>query len=98
MNVTLIDEQTGARVLLHVAGLPQRCSRCRQEMLGQVIAHVEGGPPSWYCVKHIEEALAVLALPARARARLEARRQIHGKQPGDTVTVSRQLLAALDEI
>jgi hypothetical protein len=96
MNLELIDRVTGAKVLLHKAELPQMCAKCREEMIGRIIAHVEGGPPGWFHIEHVEDVLAILAMPSRARARFEARALLADKAPGDTVIVTRQLLAALD--
>lgn len=93
MTLTLQDPQTGTRVFLAMAQLPQHCLCCGLQLEGTWCVAVEGG--NWICLEHLERTLLTQGLSAEFTARFNARAQLHDAQPGDTITVTRQLLAAL---
>lgn len=93
MSVRLTDPASGAEVRLARAELPQRCSLCGRQLLGELALSTD--QTGWVCAAHAERVLMSLdATPAR-RATLEAQNQLRNCAPGDFTLVTRQLLAAV---
>lgn len=93
-TVTLQDPQSGRLVSVTTAQLSQNCIYCGQQLMGDLIARMEGGP-GWVCLPHLERLL-LSAEPSPALAAMaRAREQLRDAQPGDVTTVTHTLLAAL---
>jgi hypothetical protein len=95
VTVNLQDPASGRLVRIKVAHLEQRCRVCKAQLKGRDIVDVEGDKAGWTCLEHLGLRLSLASMTPETRARLEARRDLAGAQPGETITVSRTLLTAL---
>lgn len=92
-TVVLQDPQSGSMVYLRVAELKQRCRVCRSPLHGEWAAATDS--TGWACLSHLGDVLLALPMCQEFVQRAEARKAAEGWSPGDLVTVTRPLLAAL---
>lgn len=95
-TITLLDPQSGRKVFLRHAQLPQQCSKCKMEMQGTLIVSVEDSHEGWMCLHHLERALLDCSMSNEFEMKQQARMQLRRVVPGDSVIVTRQMLAALE--
>lgn len=95
-TVTLVDPQSGHRVYVRMAELPQKCAICSAQLQGGFIATVEGYPLGWVCLPHLERLLMSVPPSEIFKARAKVKEQLIHKNPGDVTTVTRSLLVALE--
>lgn len=92
-DLELVDPISGAAVRIGVAELHQRCPDCGEEMLGKWVGSTE--TTGWHCLRHLQTTILTHNASDRGLATAAAREQLSRANVGDTVTVTRQLLAAV---
>lgn len=93
MSARLVDPASGAEVRLARAELPQRCSICGRQLLGELAISTD--QTGWVCASHAERVLMSLDMTPQRAAMNAVREQLRHCVPGETVTVTGQMLAAM---
>lgn len=92
-TIVLQDPQSGALVYLRVAELRQKCRVCGLPLEGHWAAATDSS--GWACLEHLTATLLAIPMCAEFEGRAKVRLVMEGKHPGDTVVVTRSMLAAL---